>query len=369
MAAFLFGRWTRASDVDHDSRSRSIRDQLSLRLGTETSTWRRGDIELFWSGVGPRAPLDTVDALQVADGIFSFVAIDDARQEAFVGTDRIGVGSLYYGWDGGDLVFSTSLTLIKNALASPRIDTEAWEELCVLGDVVGDKSVVQGVSRLGYGKRLRLRRDDVVVETIWSPDVPETQGDMQAYLEENNRRLDDAVARLAEMDDRLVLPLSGGDDSRRLALSVARTGRPVRCVSQSYYGPDGTDEDTPVAEIVARHLGLPLDITPLQDDATLFGNLHIANDLVNWEYHGHFWAVAMAQAMPAGALIVDGIGFDVTINGSRLHAKPAYLESWSSPLATADLMLARPSAPRLRQRCIGRIRQELAAAIDREAVR
>lgn len=365
MAAFLFGRWIKASNLEHGGPPRSIRDQLSLRLGADTSEWRRGKLELFWSGMGPKPPFDSVEAIQGADGIFTFVAVDDADGEAFVGTDRVGVGALYYGWDGDDFVFSTSLTLIKNALGSPSISIEAWEELCVLGDVVGDKSVVQGVSRLGYGKRIRLRRDEIVIETVWSPAVPEPYGDMPTFLNENNQLLDQAMARLAGDDCRMVVPLSGGDDSRRLALSAARTGHPASCISQSYYGPDGTDEDTPVAELVARHLNLPLEITPLQDDAPLFANLKLANDLVNWEYHGHFWAVAMAQAVPARALVVDGIGFDVTINGSRLHAKPAYLQSWTSPQATADLMLARPSAPRLRRRSIGRIRQELAAAIER----
>ena len=110
--------------------------------------------------------------LDKAFGYYTYVLFDKNKYDIFVGTDRLGYSALYYAWEGGQFLFSSSPTLLKYALKTVTPNFEAWDEILTLGDIIGEKSVVCEISRARWGQKFLLTAESVDKIDIWSPETP-----------------------------------------------------------------------------------------------------------------------------------------------------------------------------------------------------
>src|SRR5206468_60852 len=119
----------------------------------------------------PQDVLAEPGRLQTAYGLFTYVWFDSQQLKTVIGTDRLGYSPLYYAEEPGCTRFSTSLSYLKSEILIRTPDYAAWEELSVLGELLGDKTPVREIRRADYGVTLEFIDGQMLVHRFWEPEV------------------------------------------------------------------------------------------------------------------------------------------------------------------------------------------------------
>ena len=318
---------------------------LGLHYGSDVSTCEDDryffaiDGQLFDVPV-PHAIRDP-GRLDTAYGHFAYLRYDKISREITIGTDRFGFFPIYYAFEGGCLIFGSSLGFVKSKLKQRTPNYEAWEELMLLGEVIGDKTTVKQIKRLSYGTRIDIKNGRMAFSKFWSPEVPEPMGE-DAYIRENNRLLGEALALTAANPKHKVVLLSGGEDSRRLAIGAVKQGLAVNFFTQeSIYGGKykaGVDRDLKLASKVAALLGRPHFSAPMPDNKQYLADCNARDLSLGFECIAHEWLLPLARRIEPGALIYDGIVGDITINGHYFKEFPDAVDKFRDVDALTNMI-------------------------------
>lgn len=315
--------------------------QLGLILGRDT---RRFDTDRYLFVLEGQAFDDTPEALrddtsklEAAYGYYAYVRCDKLSGEVDIGTERLGYFPIYYAFEDHRFVFSTSLNFVKSALQRRSPDHEAWEELLVLGEVIGDKTPVKEIKRLSVGTRIRITPTGISFRRFWTPEVPETV-DEPTYIRTNNLLLHEAMVLTASQSRARVVMLSGGEDSRRLALAAMKAGLKSTCFTQEAIHRGNVDIDSRLARDVAAHLGLPLVIEPAPSPDQYFKDYKTRDELLGYECTAHEWLLPLIRRIPRESLVYDGIIGDVTINGHYFRQFPEAVDQYRDVGALARMI-------------------------------
>ncbi|MCP5155632.1 MAG: asparagine synthase (glutamine-hydrolyzing) [Ectothiorhodospiraceae bacterium] len=218
------------------------------------------------------------DALDRLEGMFALAIWDAARRELWLARDRLGKKPLYYGVFAGYLLFGSELAALRAHPAfTARIDPESVGLYLELGNVPGERSIYEGVRKLGPGRVLRVPAATPTIpapQTYWSAVAvaragladPFT-GDEAAAVDAVATAVDQAVADRLEADVPLGALLSGGIDSTTVVESAQRqSASPIRTFTIGF-GDRDYDESSDAARI-ATHLGTRHEtLTASPDDA------------------------------------------------------------------------------------------------------
>jgi hypothetical protein len=119
--------------------------------------------------------------------------------------------------------------------------------------------------------------------------------------------------------------LSGGEDSRRLAITARHIGMPMACITQEVIGKEGSDKDVLVADAVCRSLDVPHIRVPLPSKRDVLNDAMTEDYWLGYEGGQHEWMLPLLRHAPQGSLVYDGIIADVTVNGHFFHTYPQLL--------------------------------------------
>jgi hypothetical protein len=263
--------------------------------------------------------------LDRAFGYYTYVLFEKESRTVYCGTDRLGYSPVYYAGERDTLRFSSSLTLLKYELEKVTPNLDAWDEHLALNDILGDKTVVKEIARLRWGRKIRLTADRVDMVDIWSPEVPAFT-DKQTYICANNELLMEAIRLTRTCERQRFVMLSGGEDSRRLAIATQRAGLPVTCVTQQVIGKGGVDRDLLIAEAACKSLGLPHIRVPRPCHRDVLNDAIMEDYWLGYEGGQHEWILPLMRRLPRGVLVYDGIIADVTVNGHFFHTYPELLK-------------------------------------------
>lgn len=203
-------------------------------------------------------------ALNACAGMFALALWDREERSLWLARDRLGEKPLYYGWQGGTLLFGSELKALR---AHPAfefdVDRGALAMLLRHNYIPAPYSIHGGIRKLPPGTLLRIRDDDRDAEPrpYWSLARVAEAGAAQAArmtdaeaLDALEHRLGAAVRGQMMADVPLGALLSGGIDSSLItALMQANSPRPVRTFTIGF-GEQDYDEATH-ARGVAAHLG------------------------------------------------------------------------------------------------------------------
>lgn len=195
------------------------------------------------------------------DGVFALV-VHDPEVGTYGAVDPCGVAGLFAHPLGDDVwLAGEAKALAADPRFTPRLDRRSLAELLVIGNTSLDASLFEGCVPAPRDGHLVVRDGRVVVEP--RADLAGIAGGRlrgAAYT----ACLSDAIADLAAgslEDERLLLPVTGGVDSRLLVAALPDGARP-RTVT--FGQPD--DADSRRAAAVARRKGLPHDLLPMRRD-------------------------------------------------------------------------------------------------------
>lgn len=276
-------------------------------------------------------------ATENAYGVYSYVRLDRRNDEIQIGADRLGIGALYYAMEGERLLFSTSLPLLKGYLKHVSADIEAWEEIITLQYILGDKTPIKEIRRLRAGQKIVLKNRRVSFETVWEPGAPSFVGE-SGFTQRNNALLEEAMSLTKDAPGEKIMLLSGGDDSRRLASAGLKAGLSLQFASQSLANRDGFDHDTKIAENLASHFGLPIQVGAAAQPKDFFEDCLLRDVCLGFEAPLHEWIVPLLREQAKGALVYDGALGGVIVNGHAYRAYPSYQDCYEDMDAVARLI-------------------------------
>ncbi|WP_049898770.1 asparagine synthase-related protein [Halococcus agarilyticus] len=212
--------------------------------------------------------LDDTSFLAELDGPFVIACLDAHAGRLVVATDKLGTRPCYYAHDDG-VVLGSSLAALLPAIDAPAVDEHAVSDMLLLGNVWGERTLVEGVSALGPATVLEYDDAGVDLARYWKPDYDSAP--RRGYVAELVRQYRQAMADVSTtVDGELGLWLSGGLDSRSMAAELRQhAGRTFDSLTTYTYDANPKGGGNP--EIAARVASvLDVDNTEVELDPDTF---------------------------------------------------------------------------------------------------
>ena len=253
-------------------------------------------------------------ALEDGDGVFVEWNWDGSRFTAR--TCRTGFMPLYYYSDGEQLAVSTGVADIFAATSiAPQLCPASLGVLLRLGFMVGNHTPFAGVMVLGPQGSID-----------WAPGAAPTirssyPGHAESCVQDAAARyvtlFRDATAKIsANMADDFAVPLSGGRDSRHIAIELHRQGRKPEFALTAEHLPPRTNEDVRVAATLCRAMKWPHRVVrqPVRNGYRQEQAHAQAVDFMTYE---HAWTLPVRDALRHSGVteVFDGVGGDVLSAG------------------------------------------------------
>jgi asparagine synthase (glutamine-hydrolysing) len=198
-------------------------------------------------------PSEFSDLLLRASGQFAVIVLRD--DEAWMATDRLRSIPLFY-YNAETSIISDSAYTIINEVPCLKINEDAVTAFVSMGYSLNDSTLVDSIYQVETGSLVILSQKTkkvfyhyVTTSAIYERSIDKCSVELHTLLEDIFRS-----NFLALKDKFIALPLSGGYDSRLIAL-MCRKYHPERVLCYTY-GCESNPEFAP-AEEIARRLGFP----------------------------------------------------------------------------------------------------------------
>jgi asparagine synthetase B (glutamine-hydrolysing) len=293
-------------------------------------------------------PLDFGRA--IPDGAFAEWAWDGSTLG--VRNDRYGLQPLFYWSRDGEIGISSSLPRLLLEGAPTELDEPALAVFIRTGYYVGEDTPFRAIRALPPNATLIWSGGHLTVTGGYPSVEPRTASGTAAAgrdeaIDAYIPLLRAAVRRRLPLAHDLVMPLSGGRDSRHLLFEIVAAGpRPSECVTVRHH-PPRTDDDAALAGQIAAAVGLPhrvLDQTAPRLEAELRKN-------VKTSFCSDEGTAFMALGDDLGARqvsVFDGIGGDFLSDGRFLTPRRQELADAGQMTVLANALLWRgPLLPSL----------------------
>lgn len=166
------------------------------------------------------------ECLNRLNGMFAFAVWDRQARELFLARDRYGIKPLYYAHCGDEFLFTSEIkALTVHPAFRTEVDREGLLEYFTFQNFFTDRTLFKGVRLLPAGSWMAVSEAAVgspVVYWDYNFQEPTEATDDQAYREELDRLLQQAVSRQLVSDVEVGAYLSGGMDSGTVTALAAR---------------------------------------------------------------------------------------------------------------------------------------------------
>lgn len=186
----------------------------------------------------------------------SFVAAlwDSKDKRLALINDPLGFRHLYWTQVNGKLVFASEVkAILEDEDFNRVVNDEAVADFFSFGFLLGDKTLFQGIRLLPPGSILLYHQGKVTIENYWQLRYLDNSDGYPAdhYADELAGLLRKAVQRRIKGENRFGVLLSGGLDSRLIAVFVRELQLPL--ITFTMGEPDS--KDVTIAHAVSRELG------------------------------------------------------------------------------------------------------------------
>jgi len=187
-----------------------------------------------------------IDFAQHLRGMYSIAIHDPGEGRLVLARDPFGIKPLYYGVTEDGFVFSSEFqAFFKAGIATPKIRTEAAEELLQLQFTTGAETIFDGVYRVLPGETLVVENGEIVERLLLDalPPAGVSQIGKAAALKELDGIMEESVRLHQRSDVPYGMFLSGGVDSSALLAMMGRLNpSPVHALTAGFSGTAVHDE-------------------------------------------------------------------------------------------------------------------------------
>jgi asparagine synthase (glutamine-hydrolysing) len=272
------------------------------------------------------------------NGIFAFALWDKRNKSLFVARDALGVKPLYYAETTQGFVFASEIKALLHLAPEMReLDISSLHRYLSFLWCPGEGTPLRGVRKLLPGEAISVKCRKITRRWTWYQ-LPIFRG-VTANLSEadaiatTTNALRQSVQRQLVADVPVGAFLSGGLDSSAI-VSFAREQVPdIRCFTIEAIGGQetGATDDLPYARLVAKHLGVPLDVVKIEASRMAFDLEKMVAQLdepladpapLNVLYISQ---LAREQGIK---VLLSGAGGDDLFTGYRRHSAVHYQPYW-----------------------------------------
>jgi asparagine synthetase B (glutamine-hydrolysing) len=202
-------------------------------------------------------------ALEGYDGHFALVIFNGLNGSLSVVSDPIGMFSIFYWQQGSRILLSNSALAIATQTHS-KADILAVEHFLRMGNLVGDRTLWQGVRRLLGGTILCAAEGRVTQAEYWRPTYDKSLASLSfnEALCHAMSLLTHTVSRILEREGKTWVDLTGGFDSRLVAMLVAKIDSPF---SAYCMGPN-ENLDVRLSRKISQEMRWEYENTQLSDE-------------------------------------------------------------------------------------------------------
>ena len=234
-----------------------------------------------------------------------------------VRNDAWGFQPLFYAATSDRIVVSTWLPRLLQLGVPAALDDRAMAVFLRLSYFLGTDTPFKAIRSLPRHGLLKWRAGVLDVSSAVAPPTAQplsAQSAIDAYVTLFRQAV---RRRLPAEDQRAVVPLSGGRDSRLLLFQLVAEGcRPAEAVTIHHYPPKA-NEDARIAPAVAERAGVPSVVLPLARHRVEAERRK--NVMTSFCADRHVQMLPLVDYLPGRAdLIYDGLGGDV-LSGARLE--------------------------------------------------
>ncbi len=243
------------------------------------------------------------------DGCFDAAVFFREDGEGVLFNDRLGHRQLYLYEDEHVFLFSCEIkALFAYPSLSRTVDRDAAQRYFNYGYILGDRTFVEGVRLMRGSHTICLRRSEIRAHQYWEFHFgEESTASISELVEEVDATYRGVLSRILDYGREVLVPLSGGLDSRFIAGQLVRAGIKPHCFGHGHRGCD----DHLIGARVARTLGIDdyrlIETEPewLLDKAERFIYL---GDGMGGIHHGLLLAIGERYNLPpATTSLLNGI--------------------------------------------------------------
>ncbi len=169
------------------------------------------------------------DIIPKVNGSFNLALFDRDKKEAVIFNDRFGHRLLHYYEDDEIFLFASEFkAFYAYDKFKPEIDRQCAIDFFNYFFPMGDRTFLKGVSRLPWGHTIRWSGGKIKIEPYHEftfTDDPDFS--LDDFIEEADAVYRDNLKRQLSAADRIIIPLSGGLDSRMVLGHAVRSELPI----------------------------------------------------------------------------------------------------------------------------------------------
>lgn len=199
-----------------------------------------------------------------------YTIIKKEKTYLFAAVDRVRSIPLFYGQKGNEFFLSDCAEWIRTQVGDNELDPIAKEEFLLTGYVTGQDTLFQNVKQLQAGEALFVQNNEkklnIRTERYYKfMHKYEDNKNFDELMTEHDKVLVNVFNRLINFANgrTLVIPLSGGYDSRLIVLMLKRLGYD-NIITFSYGRPGNAESE--VSRKVAESLGLRWEFIPYSNE-------------------------------------------------------------------------------------------------------
>ncbi len=181
-----------------------------------------------------------------------------------VKSDRYGILPLFYLCDKREIIISTSPLKILDLGIPADLNDEALSVFLYAGYFIGNDTPFRSIKRVPAASVMEWsNRHGLVITGAEVPESDRAEITRDAAIDGYIQLFRQSIARcVAVMEDPIVLPLSGGQDSRHILFELCHQGeKPEKCVTFRF-PPPGYIDDYVIATTLCSRIQVPHRVLP-----------------------------------------------------------------------------------------------------------
>ncbi len=202
------------------------------------------------------------------NGHYLIAVNDKIKNKFYLINDRYGFKKCYYWLNNNKLIFSSNYKHICNHPDfKGHIDEQSLADFLYLGFVLEDRTFFKEIKLLPAASVLTLKNGTLSINKYWDYSFHQRsrqQNSEAEYLEEFYQKFQKAVERRIRSKSDLILPISGGLDSRTIAGMISRAGFSGKVHTFSYG--HNYCYDVVYGKKIAKALGYQHTFLPISTD-------------------------------------------------------------------------------------------------------
>ncbi|MFC6669010.1 hypothetical protein [Marinobacterium aestuariivivens] len=255
------------------------------------------------------------------EGIYAKWEWDGEKLKA--SNDRYGIKPLFYLLHDNGIMISSSMVPILESGVHLIPDYAGLSVFLRLGYFVGNDTPFRGVKLLPPNSTLHWTNGKLNIESgnIDGCFQNQTVKSYEDALDGYRYYFSAAIRKRSPENEKFILPLSGGRDSRHILFELYQQGfRPERCVTLQYR-PPATNEDERIARLICDRLQLDHDI--VEYPKSWFDVVFSELSKTNYCGGGHSWILPLLEYYKNRGqnTLYDGLAGDVLSTGHTLNSR------------------------------------------------